>query len=268
MKKYATGVVAVIALAIIYFSIASKDANENIQAQEKPTQVKTAPKYSVPNKPSASKKPFLKKEKSPLKKVKSSTAHLTNPEAILAQETLERGLTEGYGRTPAITEQEIKESPQLQAAVEATADTKAFHNRLSLLAKIEDFDRDRYVNDEDYRKEYLRVAEPARVYQTDQNSEYRLERLSPYYQKVEQGSSVIISVRGEAHMPISVSSLDLGKFANGLTYQTLQADRSGEATFEFYGMEGTIADANILVSSPVTQNNLKFVINTIFKREE
>ena len=77
-----------------------------------------------------------------------------------------------------------------------------------------------------------------------------LKRLTHYYQEVEQGKHTVIVVQGEPHMPVSLTSLDLGKLGNGLTYQTIEADTNGQAWFYFYGMPGTIADSRLLASSP------------------
>ena len=124
------------------------------------------------------------------------------------------------------------------------------------------FDKSRLKTDADYRTNYLETAEPGRVYQVDSTSEYKLERVSPYYQEVVQGSSVTLSIKAEPNMPVSITSFDLGKFGNHLTYQTLLADSSGTATFEFFGMPGTFNDSKILVSSPTSRGQLKFVIHT------
>ena len=131
-------------------------------------------------------------------------------------------MKEGYGFTPATTQEEIEKSVQLQNAVNAANNAKDNHNQLSLLAKIAPFDKGRWDSDEEYRRQYLSVAEPARVYQENEKSEHKLERLSPYFQKVKQGEdSVLIEVRSIAGYPVSASSLDLGKLANGLTHQTV-----------------------------------------------
>ena len=192
----------------------------------------------------------------------------TSPEALAHAENERIALEKGPGKTPAVTTEQIQESKQLQSAIEATKDPKKFGSRLSPLVKAAPFDKLRFLADKAYQEEYLSTAEPARVYQVDDNSEYQLKRKSPYFQEVEQGDSVFITVDAEPNMPVSITSFDLGKFANHLTYQTVLADSSGSATFEFFGMPGTFNNTNILVSSPTTKGQLKFVVYTKIKTEK
>ena len=72
----------------------------------------------------------------------------------------------------------------------------------------------------------------------------------------------------KVNYPVSITSFDLGKFDNHLTYQTVEADSSGTATFTFHGIEGTIQDSKILVASPMSRNKLKFIINTQISQEK
>ena len=192
----------------------------------------------------------------------------TAPEAIAYAENERIALEEGPGRTPTISKEQIKESKQLQSAVAATQDPTKLGSRLSPLIKAAAFDKNRFQNDKAYREEYLSTAEPARVYQVDDKSEYKLKRKSPYYQEVSQGESVFITVEAEPNMPVSITSFDLGKFANHLTYQTVLADAGGSATFEFFGMPGTFNDTKMLVSSPTSKGQLKFVVHTLIKSEK
>ena len=191
----------------------------------------------------------------------------TSPEALAHAENERIALEEGPGKTPAITKEQIAESKQLQSAIEATKDPKKYGSRLSPLVKAKPFDKQRFQNDSSYKEKYLATAEPARVYQTDDKSSFQIKRKSPYYQEVEQGDSVFITVEAEPNMPVSITSFDLGKFGNHLTYQTLLADSSGQVTFEFFGMPGTFNNTNILASSPTSRGQLKFVVFTKIKTE-
>jgi len=192
----------------------------------------------------------------------------TSPEALAHAENERIALEEGPGKTPSITKEQIAESKQLQSVIEATKDPKKFGSRLTPLVKAKPFDKNRFKNDKAYKEEYLSTAEPARVYQVDDKSAYQLKRKSPYYQEVIQGESVFISVESEPNMPVSITSFDLGKFGNHLTYQTVLADASGTATFEFFGIEGTFNNSNILVSSPTSRGQAKFVVYTKIKTEK
>ena len=207
----------------------------------------------------------IKPEIKETEQASSSSFKPKNPDAIAFAKQNNRALREGYGLTPATTQEEIDQSVQLQNAVVAANNPKENHNQLSLLAKIAPFDKERWDSDEEYRKQYLSIAEPARVYQEDQNAKHKLERLSPYFQKVKQkDDSVVIEVRSIPGYPTSATSLDLGKLGNGLTHQTVLTGNDGVAKFEFFGVEGTINDSKILVSSPVTSGVLKFVVHTEF----
>ena len=185
--------------------------------------------------------------------------------AYAANNTL--ALTQGPGETPAITEEQIKESAQLRGAIEATKNFKKYGSRLSALVKAAPFDKQKFQNDKAYREEYLSTAEVTRVYQVDDKSEFAIKRTSAYYQEVLQGESVFINVEAEPNMPVSITSFDLGKFANHLTHQTVLADTSGQASFEFFGVPGTFNDSNLLVSSPTSRLQLKFVVHTKIKTE-
>ncbi len=171
-------------------------------------------------------------------------------------------LEKGYGKISPLTAEELKH-PQVQSAVEALKSGE-HPERLSPLVQGAAFDRERFKTDEAYRKKYLSVAEPGRVFQEDPKGEFRLKRVSQYFQTVEQGRAVKIEVSGQPGMPVSATSFDLGRFRNnGLTYCTEVFDANGIASFDFEGTPGTIADANILVGSPACRGRVKFVVHTL-----
>ena len=189
--------------------------------------------------------------------------HLKNPDAIKYSETQFIALEEGPGETPAITDEQIAASPQLQSVVEASENPQQYPERLSPLVSGKAFDKEKYLNEPTYRKKYLSSAEPGRVYHSDTQSEQKLKRVSDYYQELNQGDEVEITVKALPNMPVSITSFDLGVIKeSGLTFATVEADSSGLATFTFKGEKGTFADTSLLVSSPVTRGNLKFVVHT------
>ena len=174
----------------------------------------------------------------------------------------------GYGKNPLLTEKEISESPQLASVAKSLQNPEINGSRISSAIAPKAFDKDRYLTDEAYKKAYIRDVEPGRAFLTDSQSDSKLKRLSPYLQDVEQGDTVEISVSAIPGAPVSITSFDLGKFSNHLTYQTVEADSSGVATFTFHGIVGTIQDSNILVASPMSRNKLKFVVNTQISQEK
>lgn len=227
----------------------------------------TTRKESTPQKPQRNRGLNFKPEvvKTQESKEEKKFFRVTAPEATAYNENDRLAYEQGPGQTPLITKEQIKESKQLQSAIEATKNPEQFGSRLSALVKAAPFDSNRFKTDKAYKKEYLSVAEPSRVYQTDGDSEIKIKRVTPYYQEVIQGESITLSVQAEAHMPVSITSFDLGKFGNHLTCQTVLADASGVATFEFFGMEGTFNDSNLLASSPTSRGQIKFVVHTKIK---
>ena len=262
-KKIILPLLALLIYAIIIWPKGGLPENISKSNEDSKTSIATK-KESTPRTPQRGVDPSFKPEvvKSQESKEKKEFFRVTSPEAIAYAENDRIAHEQGPGKNPALTKEQIEESPQLASVVEAMKDPKANGNKISALMKASPFDKDRFRSDAAYRKDYLETAEPGRVYQVDSKSEYKLERVSPYYQEVVQGDSVTLSVKAEPNMPVSVTSFDLGKFGNHLTYQTLLADSSGVATFEFFGMPGTFNDSKILVSSPTSRGQLKFVIHT------
>ena len=198
---------------------------------------------------------------------KNEFFRVTSPEAIAYAENDRIAYEGGAGFTPAITNKQIEESKQLQSVIEAVNEPKKYGSRLSPLIKSKKFDRNKFLNDSTFRENYINSAEPGRVYQVNSKSKYKIKRVSPYYQEVDQGDSVTISVQAEPNMPVSITSFDLGKFSNHLAFQTVLADSSGIATFKFFGMPGTFNDSNILASSPTSRGHVKFVVHTKIIKE-
>jgi len=133
-----------------------------------------------------------------------------------------------------------------------------------------DFNPTKYKASKKYRTDYLNTHEPGRVYQVAQPGKEVtvLQRVSNVYQEVEQGSKVTLEVKGKPGYPCTFTSMDLGMFENGLTSITKEANSNGKVAVEFHGVPGTIANTNILCSSPVCSTRLKFIVFTKFKIEE
>ena len=179
----------------------------------------------------------------------------------LLESTLERAHAEGYGTTPEITEV----NPQVNSVREALL-SKQHPERLSPMIQPKVFDADKYINDPAYKKQYLNTAEPGRVFQSLSPAEGIPKSVadSPYYQTVEQGDTVTLTIKTAPNAPVIFNSFDLGKFDNGLTTQTIESDSKGFASVTFHGMSGTIADVNILASSPMAAGQVKFLVFTKF----
>ena len=169
------------------------------------------------------------------------------------------GVGIGYGLTPAVA---VDANENVEVAVEALKDGK-HPERLSALIAPEAFDAQRWEKDEEYRREYLRVVEPGRVFQTAEPGEDvpRLIVKSPRRQRVVQGEAVELEVASAPGMPVTFTSFDLGRFENQLTTMTVQAGADGIAKVMFWGMPGTINDVNILVASPMASGQERLVVN-------
>ncbi|MCM8531742.1 MAG: hypothetical protein NE330_11315 [Lentisphaeraceae bacterium] len=267
-KKILLPILALIIYAVIIWpkddlkekDVTPSEASRSLSDIKKPTNLRKPLRIVDPNfKPEVVKAPITPDEK--------KYYRTSSPEALAHAENERISIEKGPGQTPAVTKDQITESKQLQSAIEAVKDSKNFASRLTPLAKATSFEKKRFLSDRVYREEYLSTAEPARVYQTDDSSKFKIKRKTPYFQEVVQGESVFLSVEAEPNMPVSITSFDLGKFANHLTYQTVLADSSGTATFEFFGMPGTFNNTNILASSPTSIGQVKFVVYTKIKTE-
>ena len=267
-KKLILPILALLIYAIIIWP--KGDLPENVSKSNEASDTATASKKeTTPRTPQRGVDPNFKPEVVKAQETNEEKPfRVTSPEALAFAEHERLALEVGPGKTPAITKKQIEESPQLQSAIKGIENPEEFGSRLSPLIKAAKFDKQRFQNDKVYREEYLPTAEPDRVHQLDDNSNYKLKRKSPYYQEVLQGKSVFISVEAEPNMPVSITSFDLGKFGNHLTYQTILSDSSGLATFEFFGMPGTFNDTNILVSSPTSKGQARFAVKTIINTEK
>ncbi|MCM8539998.1 MAG: hypothetical protein NE328_06945 [Lentisphaeraceae bacterium] len=267
-KKLLWPILALIIYAVIIWP--KGDLPEKEMASSETSKVSANPKKeTTPRAPQRGVDPNFKPEvvKAQEPKEDEKFFRTTAPEAIAYAENERIALEVGPGETLALSDEQISQSPQLQSVVKAMSDPKEKGSHVSPLIKAKPFDKSRFSSDANYREKYLNSAEPGRVYQVDSKSQFKLARQTPYYQEVVQGESVNISVQAEPNMPVSITSFDLGKFANHLTYQTVLADSSGTAIFEFFGMPGTFNDSKILVSSPTSRGQLKFVVRTKIKTE-
>jgi hypothetical protein len=202
--------------------------------------------------------------KNPTAPVQLESDEEGTPSLEVYESTFDKALAEGYGESPAVSE----DNPQVQS-VEVALKEGGHPERLSPLIRPKAFNLSAYTSDEDYRKKYLETAEYGRVFQSlnPEKGTPKTTRKSPYYQQVAQGDTVNLSLQAAPNMPVTFTSFDLGKFSNGLTTQTVEADSSGYAEVEFHGMSGTIGDVNILASSPAASGQVKFLVYTKFNNK-
>lgn len=166
-------------------------------------------------------------------------------------------LTDGYGRTPPVTQ----DNAQVRSVLAALGD-KNHPERINPLMAPKPFDAAAYKADP---KAYLDVAEPGRVFQSKPAGAGvpRIESVSPYWQDVEQGKSIELAVRAAPGFPVTFTTFDTGALENGLTTMTVEADSTGVARVKFLGMPGSVMETNILASSPMASGQVRFKTNTL-----
>lgn len=166
-------------------------------------------------------------------------------------------LTEGYGKTPAVAQ----DNAQVRSVIAALKDGD-HPERLSPLMAPKPFDAAMYSAEP---KAYLDVAEPGRAFQSKPAGlgVSRIEPVSPYFQSVMQGESIELAVKAVPGFPVTFTSFDCGSFGNGLTTQTVEADSAGVARVKFLGVPGTVLETNILAASPMASGQVRFKTNTL-----
>lgn len=169
-------------------------------------------------------------------------------------------LTEGYGTLPPIT----ADNPQVRSVIDALVNKKN-PERLNPLVAPAPFDETAYKSNPDA---YLSIAEPGRVFQMKApgGSVVKIEPISPYFQDVQQGDSVELSVRAIPGAPVTFTTFDAGSLENGLTTMTVSADSAGIAKVKFVATKGVVLETNILAASPLTSGQVRFKVNTLVQR--
>lgn len=229
-------------------------ADNKSESKLKSTLNERPPLQQADFKPQTVERPEADQKKTPRK--------VTNPAALSFERNIDRSVKEGYGEEELTSSVDVDQKPiQFQTTVASLKDPEQ-RQRISPLGKIPEFDANRYQSDVNYRKEYLSTAAVSRVYQSDDLSDISISRQSPYFQKVEQGRELSVTVKSAPNFPVSIASFDGGRFAeSGLNFATVEADSSGTATFTFQASSGTIGETNLLVSSPAAKGQLKFKIH-------
>jgi hypothetical protein len=183
-------------------------------------------------------------------------AEIKDPETrdILRQHAI--GTIKGYGRSEPMD----LSHPQAKSVAEALR-TGTHPERLSPLIPARKFDRAAFLSNPD---DYMSVAEPGRVFQAAPagTGVQALTALTPRRVNVDQGSAVTLSVKAEAGMPVTFTSFDGGLFGNGFVSQTVVAGADGKASVSFRGVEGTIANSQILASCPTCSGQARFTVFT------
>jgi len=153
------------------------------------------------------------------------------------------------------------ENPAVQSMIAATESNER-PERLSPVIKPTPFDLQKFEQDPE---SYLHDLQPGRVFDTAQpGPDVRpLQRESPYFQQVVQGSSVTLQVNAPPGSLVTFHSFDLGEFSNHLTTQNVIANDQGVAEVEFFGSPGTAADVNILAGGPMTSGRVRFRVRVL-----
>jgi len=161
-----------------------------------------------------------------------------------------------YGTLPKI---KADANPQVKAVAQALRDKK-HPEKISTHILPKPFDAKAYQANPDA---YLSAVEPGRVFQTAQPGKDvpRATAVSPRFQQVTQGQSVVLRVSAPAGAPVSFTTFDCGQFENQLGAITVKADKDGVAEAKFTTTGGTIEDMHILAASPMASGQVRFIIN-------
>lgn len=160
-------------------------------------------------------------------------------------------------------------SPQVQAAVSAALG-KNHPERLTCAILPAAFDSAKWLNESDYKSEYLRIPEPARCYQSAQPQKgvKQIALACPAYIETLQNHPVELSVRATPGMPVTFTSFDAAMFTAGsgntgsqLTTQTAVADENGIATAVLLATPGVIDDCRVIASCPVNSGLAKITVH-------
>jgi hypothetical protein len=170
------------------------------------------------------------------------------------------------------------EGPKPKLAMDTNAQTKQIADALAdkrdastLSSSIvpASFDRGRFEREKrTYAEEYAKDLEPGRVFASAQPGEGVpvIRSDGARFHRVNQGERVRLRVEAAPLVPISFSSMRMGSFENQLTSITVVAGRDGKAEAQFTASSGTIAEIPILVASPMTSGQVRFVVSVAPKR--
>lgn len=158
--------------------------------------------------------------------------------------------------------QAISSDSRQAASVQEAARGRSHVERLSVMQKPRAFDAQAFARNP---QSYLDIAEPGRVWDVAEPKEGvpALEPASPVIVEMAPLATTSLVVTARPNAPVTFTSFDLGRFANGLTTITVQADEKGQATAEFTASEGTIENVNVLAGSPTTSGQVLFSVQVV-----
>lgn len=150
---------------------------------------------------------------------------------------------------------------QAESIVEAVR-TGGHPERLTVMITPKKFEIASYRRDPG---NYLNVIEPGRVNQPAEPGAGvpDLMPVGPDGFSVPELGSVTIAFRTAPRAPLSLTSLDMGAFANGQSAITVQADDEGIAQAVFTATRGTVADCRILVASPMAAYQRSVMVSVV-----
>ena len=168
---------------------------------------------------------------------------------------------------PGMSQPIAKDTTEQTQSIAESLETRENIARVSPFLANEKFDRQKYLDDpQAYLNEHnsRRAFEPA-----EQAEDVRpIKRLSPYYQKIIQGETVVLRAQGEPNMPVSFYAPNLGVFEESQTSAvSVQADESGIAETRYRPTEGTHGDTVIVAASPVNTKQTKFIVHVVLPKQ-
>lgn len=161
-----------------------------------------------------------------------------------------------YGRVrPVRTDVNATVAAVHKAIQPATRDAR----QLTVMAEPTKWDRATYLKNP---AAYNDISEPARAFRPAQPAKgmRRLQRIGSNAVRIKQGTTIKLQARTEPGMPVTFTSVDMARFGNQLTSQTVAADKSGIATVDFIAATGTLYDTDIQAASPAASGIIRWVI--------
>ena len=150
-------------------------------------------------------------------------------------------------------------SPQMRSIVEAYT-TGKHPERLASMITPSKFDKAAYLQDP---QAYCALHVPSRIWQVAQAGPEvtPLQAVGEQHFEVKPLEKVGLTIRAEPHMPVTFSSVDLGRFLpSHTTVVTVPADASGLAKVIWYAAPGTAEDCHILSACPTCSRQEQFFI--------
>ena len=253
-KKFYLGSAFVLLAVILGIIIIESNRSDNLAPQN----VEIKKEKSLPKEHSKYKPEIIGQVKNPsdidTSGIRVKTNFKPDPKRIKEQTKI---YEEGYGKFPSVKTDEKNMNAHKKNLINALKDPVNNSGTISIVGQRQAFDPERFKNDPSY---YLDTTEPGRAFDSAQAGEDvpQLQRIGNSTQRIKQGESCTLTVKGAKNGPISFTAFDGGHFQNGLNAITLQANSAGFASAQFHATAGVINQARVRAASPVCSQSVSW----------